>query len=272
MNYISNVLSENNEKSVYSFIPFITAGYPNIDLTIQAITQLDKEGADIIELGIPYSDALADGVLIQEASKVAIQNGVNIDKVMDILKIINNKVKTPIVLFTYYNPVLVKGIDSFIDDITLLNVKGLIIPDLPLEEADYVINLCKSRKLELILFISPTSSSKRISSIIAKAPGCLYLVSSTGVTGIRDSIDDNILHITNNILLDSNKMIMLGFGISTPSQIRNIMSSKLNVNGIVSGSAFTRIFSNYTDDESCDVIRDLGRFCRLMKSATLSID
>nr|YP_009399253.1 Tryptophan synthase alpha subunit [Kapraunia schneideri]ARW68859.1 Tryptophan synthase alpha subunit [Kapraunia schneideri] len=268
MNYISNVLQKNCTNSVCSFIPFITAGYPSINLTLEALIELDKQGADAIELGIPYSDALADGPLIQEASKCAIENGVNIQSIFDILQKVNNKIKAPIIIFTYYNPILVKGLESFICEIADLGVKGLIIPDLPLEESDYVIYLCKCNKIELILFISPTSCYKRILDIIKKSPGCLYLVSSTGVTGIRENLNGNINKSIYEALMMTDKMIILGFGISTPDQVDNILKFNSRVNGIVVGSAFTKIFSTYINNSNINVVRDIGSFCHQMKSAT----
>ncbi len=269
MNQISSILNNNYQQSVCSLIPFITAGYPNIELTLEAILELDRQGADAIELGVPYSDALADGPLIQEASKVSIQNGTSLSSVFAILKKIKTRINTPIIIFTYYNPILVKGIQSFISEIAMLGVQGLIIPDLPLEESGYINSLCKISNLELIMFISPTSSNKRISDIIYKSEGCLYLVSSTGVTGIRDKIDARISRISNEILMYSNKMVMLGFGIAYPDQIKKIIKSSTGINGFVVGSAFIRILSTYIDEGNQNVIHDIGEFCAEMKSATL---
>lgn len=268
MNYISNILQKNYTKSVCSFIPFITAGYPSVDLTLEALLELDKQGADAIELGIPYSDALADGPLIQEASRHAIRSGVNIQSVFDILDKICTRIKTPIIIFTYYNPILVKGLKSFISEIANLGVRGLIVPDLPLEESDYVIHLCKYHQIELILFISPTSSKKRIGQIVEKSPGCLYLVSSTGVTGIRDKLDENIYSISDEVLKQSTKMTILGFGIANPDSVYRIVKSNSCINGIVVGSAFTKIFSTYIYNNNENVIHDIGYFCHEMKSAT----
>nr|YP_009399864.1 Tryptophan synthase alpha subunit [Tolypiocladia glomerulata]ARW69683.1 Tryptophan synthase alpha subunit [Tolypiocladia glomerulata] len=267
MDHISHILYKNKKKSSCALIPFITAGYPSVNFTFQALDALDKQGADVIELGIPYSDALADGPLIQEASKVAIQNGVNVDKVISILGEVSKRIKTPIIVFTYYNPILFKGINIFIKKISQAGAKGLIIPDLPLEEADYVVHLCEINSLELIFFISPTSSTNRILSIANKSPGCLYLVSSTGVTGLRDSVDDNINNISNNILSGSNKMIMLGFGISSPSQVKSLLYSNKNIQGIVVGSAITKIISECFQQDS-DIISTLSKFCSSMKAAT----
>ena len=161
------------------------------------------------------------------------------------------------------------GIKSFISKISALGAKGLIIPDLPLEESRYINLLCKVNNVELIMFISPTSSDERILSIVQKSYGCLYLVSSTGVTGIRDSIDDSVTRISNNVIGDSDKMIMLGFGIAYPEHVRRIMRSNVRINGFVVGSAFIRILSTYLHKNNKDIIDDIGRFCAEMKSVTL---
>nr|YP_010851367.1 Tryptophan synthase alpha subunit [Echinothamnion hookeri]WGH14342.1 Tryptophan synthase alpha subunit [Echinothamnion hookeri] len=269
MNLISQVLQKKRQNSECALIPFLTAGYPSIHLTIEALFMLDKQGADIIELGIPYSDALADGPLIQNASKVALKNGVYIDQVVHILSKIQTKIVAPIIIFTYYNPILVRGIRHFIQEISQFGVKGLIIPDLPIEETNYVSRLCSYYDLELILFIAPTSSQTRVNNIVSQAPGCIYLVSNTGVTGIRDYINYDIGYISNHIYFKTNKLIMLGFGISSPIQVSNILKSKLNIDAIVVGSAFTNILSQCSDDSIVNSIQELGCFCKQMKLAMM---
>ena len=257
---ISEILR--NANSECALIPFITAGYPDVNSTINAIYTLDKKGADIIELGIPYSDALADGPIIQESSRIALQQGVYIDQVLDILKVVNCNLSTPIVIFTYYNPILVRGIKSFIQDISLFGVKGLIIPDLPLEETDYVIYLCKEFNIELILFIAPTSSNLRISAILSKSQNCIYLVSSNGVTGLRNQVNPKIDQLAKMIKSKTDKLIILGFGISNLEQAHTI--SRWNVDGIVMGSAFIKIMSNNTPHKAIQI---LGDFCQSIKIA-----
>nr|YP_009397995.1 Tryptophan synthase alpha subunit [Gredgaria maugeana]ARW67181.1 Tryptophan synthase alpha subunit [Gredgaria maugeana] len=269
MNLISEVLQKKRQDSQCALIPFVTAGYPSIDLTIEALFMLDKQGADVIELGIPYSDALADGPLIQRASKVALDNGVYIDQVLFILSKIQSKIVVPIIIFTYYNPILVRGLSHFIQEISELGVKGLIIPDLPIEETEYVLDLCYFYKLELIFFVSPTSSKKRITNIVAQAPGCVYLVSSTGVTGIRDDISSDIYYISEHINSQTDKVIMLGFGISSPFQVANILKTSLHIDAIVIGSAFTNILSYYSHHNSIDVIQKLGYFCKQIKEVMI---
>nr|YP_010851565.1 Tryptophan synthase alpha subunit [Echinothamnion hystrix]WGH14540.1 Tryptophan synthase alpha subunit [Echinothamnion hystrix] len=269
MNLISQILQKKRQNAQCALIPFLTAGYPSIQLTIEALFMLDKQGADIIELGIPYSDALADGPLIQNASKVALDNGVYIDQVLHILSKIQSKIIVPIIIFTYYNPILVRGIHRFIQEISQFGVKGLIVPDLPIEETKYIARLCRYYELELILFISPTSSQNRINTIVSQAQGCIYLVSNTGVTGMRNYINYDIHCISSYIYSKTNKLIMLGFGISSPIQVSNILKFKLNIDAMVVGSAFINILSRYSDDNDLNLIEELGSFCKQMKLAMM---
>ena len=251
-----------NKNSSCALIPFITAGYPNFNATLDALYTLDKNGADIIELGIPYADALADGPIIQESSRIALQQGTYIRQVVDILKIASPKIKAPIVMFTYYNPILVAGIRTFINDIASAGAKGLIIPDLPLEEIDYIVQLCLEFKIELILFIAPTSSQIRVDAILSKSQGCVYLVSSTGVTGLRDQIDYRLSNIVHNIKHRTSKLIIVGFGISNTHQARAL--ARLNIDGIVIGSAFIKAMS---DVPTTNYMESLGSCCANMRYA-----
>lgn len=265
MNIISNVLSKKRDNNSCAFIPFIIAGYPNIDITIQALHLLDKRGADIIELGIPYTEALADGPVIQNASKAALNQGIYIDQVLNILDITKGSLKAPIVIFSYYNPILVRGIENFIREITFYGVKGLIIPDLPIEETDYLISLCSHYGIELILFIAPTSSDNRINKILSKSPGCLYIVSSKGVTGTREFIDVKLNILFKNIKSRTKKLIILGFGISNSKQVSLI--AKWDVDGIVMGTSFIKILSKYKGCSDQKVLDGLGYFCDEIKSS-----
>lgn len=261
MNIISQILSNKNKKNTCALIPFLTAGYPDISTTIEALNIVDNQGADIIELGIPYADALADGPVIQKSSKIALKNGVYIDQVLYILSEVKH-LNSPLIIFTYYNPILVRGLSSFIQSISEYGAKGLVVPDLPLEEIDYVLSLCIQNNIELILFIAPTSSYDRISNILSKSLGCIYLVSSTGVTGTRNIINSNINQLSKHIKSTTNKKIMLGFGISSVEHV-NIVS-QWSIDGIVVGSAFINIISKDTS------LKLLSNFCRSLKNAIKS--
>nr|WMP11709.1 Tryptophan synthase alpha subunit [Laurencia sp. A25] len=266
MNHISQILQKKRKNSTCALIPFVTAGYPNPDVTIDILYTLDKNGADIIELGIPYSDALADGPTIQKSSKIALDQGVYVDQVLDILDRVKLKLNVPIVIFTYYNPILVRGIRRFIEEISSMGVKGLIIPDLPIEETDYLVYLCLDYSIELILFVAPTSPKDRILNILDKAPGCIYLVSSTGVTGIRNNLDNNVNRLSSYIKHNTGKFIMLGFGISNVSQVAQV--SSWDIDALVIGSAFTRVLNSYLDHKLA--VDSVGVFCNEMKSAIKS--
>lgn len=263
MNLISQILENKRRNSTSALIPFITAGYPNIDTTLDVLYTLDIQGADVIELGIPYSDSLADGPTIQKASKVALDKGTNIDEVLVLLDKVKFNLSTPIVIFTYYNPILARGIDRFIKEIVECDVKGLIIPDLPIEETDYISHLCASYGIELILFIAPTSSKHRIMNILQKAPGCVYIVSSTGVTGARQDLNNYVHSLSTYIRSHTSKLLMLGFGISSVDQVSKVCH--WDIDGIVVGSAFINILAN--DISHKERVNKLGVFCRNMKDA-----
>nr|QCI05604.1 Tryptophan synthase alpha subunit [Cryptopleura ramosa] len=265
MNKISQILDQKRKNSGCALIPFITAGYPNKNATIKALYELDSQGADIIELGIPYTDALADGPLIQEASEFALKQGTYIDDVLSILNQVTSILKSPIIIFTYYNPILVRGVDQFILEIYNNGAKGLIVPDLPIEEIDYLMYLCKLFHIELILFIAPTSSNKRMAQILSKSSNCIYLVSSTGVTGMRNHFNSNISDLSNYIKSKTSKLIIIGFGISNVRQASII--SKWNIDGIVIGSAFINILSHFTFNS--DYLIELGAFCKNIKLAII---
>lgn len=260
MTIISDTLLKRESKC--ALVPFITAGYPDLKSTIDALYILDKNGADIIELGIPYADALADGPIIQESSRIALNKGVHIDQVINMLKLVVPNLNAPIVLFTYYNPILAKGIEKFLAASAQSGVKGLIIPDLPLEEIDYLIDLCNKHKIELILFVAPTSSKIRINAIVSKSPGCIYLVSSNGVTGIRNKINIQISTLAKEIKNKTQKAVILGFGISNITQVAQI--SKWSIDGLVIGSAFIKTMFNKKPN---DAIKSLGNFCVEVRDA-----
>lgn len=257
---ISNAILNSNLRS--ALVPFITAGYPNLKVTSDVIHLLDNEGVSAIELGIPYSDALADGPIIQESSRIALQHRISLDQILDFVNKLNKSISTPIIIFTYLNPILSKGIHEFVKEMSEVGVKGLVIPDLPIEEADYFIFLCNYYRLELILFISPASPEIRIKEIISKAPGCIYLVSSYGVTGFRDSLGSHLSTQLTKIKSMTDKPIMLGFGISNEHQVADIMGSGLIVDAIVMGSAFIQ---KITSDHNFESYKELKNFCQRIK-------
>ena len=253
-----------NTKLKYSLVPFITAGYPDLESTSKLIRLLDAQGVHAIELGIPYSDALADGPVIQESSRIALNQQVYFEEILELINHNCSIINTPLIIFTYLNPILSRGVDLFIKEIAFAGAKGLIIPDLPIEESDYLIALCNFYKIELILFISLTSSEERVRQILLKAPGCIYLVSSYGVTGQREGLQKELPQVISRIRCYSNKPIMLGFGISSKNQVAEIVKSQLEINAVVIGSA---LIKKIADDSSYDDFFHVRDFCQNIKDS-----
>ena len=244
-----------------ALIPFITAGDPDLYSTEQVLRILDREGADIIEIGVPYSDPLADGPIIQEASRKALASGVTIDKILQLVADISSDLRAPLILFTY-NPILSRGMERFLIDIANAGIKGLIIPDLPLEESDYIIGLCSELSIELILLITPTSSSNRIASILSKSSDVIYVVSTIGVTGIRKEIHSEMREFIKKIKSQTDKLLILGFGISTVEHVNQV--SKWDINGIVIGSAFVKLLAENNINDQFQLLKN---FCFSVKKA-----
>lgn len=253
------VLEQHNECAL---VPFITAGDPNLDVTERALKILDVEGASLIELGLPYSDSLADGPVIQAAALRALSNDITCRDILTRLKKIIPQLSTPIVIFTYYNLVLCQGVLNFVTQVAASGAKGLLIPDLPLEESEDLLDLCFANKLELILLIAPTSSLERIEAIVAKTQGCVYVVAANGVTGLRSSLDDQVQSLVDKVKKVTTKPIIVGFGVSSGSQAALIKS--WGVSGVVLGSAFVKHLESYSEANG---LMHFQTFCRQVKEA-----
>lgn len=243
-----------------ALVPFITAGDPDLRTTVKVIKALDCAGADVIELGLPYSVPLADGPIIQAASNRSLKSGTNLDIVLKTFESIKEDIDAPIVLFTYYNPILSRGVLSFMQDILYAGIRGLLVPDLPLEESDYMIYLCDQFNIELIFLIAPTSTITRIRSIADKALGCIYLVSKTGVTGVYSNAQLLIESLVTQVRIVTSKPLIVGFGIANVGQIEQLC--KLKIEGIVLGSVFVRMLTEETVSMS---INKISEFCRAVK-------
>nr|QUE27901.1 trpA [Tsunamia transpacifica] len=262
---ISDTFSE--IQSSCALIPFITAGDPNLATTRKAIEILIEEGADLIEIGIPYSDPLADGPTIQAASARAIQNGAKFSEILELVQEITEKIQTPLIAFTYYNLILNQGISQFVSKIRDAGFKGLLVPDLPLEESSFVEQICSQNDLDLILLIGPNSPLDRVEKITKKSQGCVYLVSTTGVTGMSFGPHQKIQNLIQQIKKISNKALILGFGISTQKDIQLVQS--WGINGVVIGSSFVQKLAEDLNDPELSNFR---RYCKYVKQALVSHD
>jgi len=221
-NRIDNVFNKLRSNSQKALIPFITCGYPTIDGFIKLFDVLEKNRADIIEIGFPFSDPLADGPVIQATSKIALENGINTDIVMDTIVKIRSKSNIPIVILTYFNTIYRYGIDKFLKRALSAEVDGLIIVDLPLEEFYNYEFLLSNDYIDNIMLASLTSTKERLYKISNICKGFLYCVAVKGVTGIRDGISSEVKDFLLKLRSITNLPLALGFGISNPEQIDEV--------------------------------------------------
>ena len=262
MTSVSDCFKSLHDSSQCALIPFITAGDPDLKTTAEALRILDESGADLIELGVPYSDPLADGPTIQAAATRALQQGVRLDDVLEMVKDVAPQLKAPIILFTYYNPILNRGIESFLKQIAEVGIKGLVVPDLPLEEAQSLLTPAAEIGIEVVLLVAPTSSKERIEAIAHQSQGFIYLVSVTGVTGVRNQIESRVQDILQQMRTVTDKPIGVGFGISQPEQARQIRD--WGADAVIVGSAFVKRLADGTPTEGLSAI---GEFCQSLKLA-----
>ncbi|MDJ1182936.1 tryptophan synthase subunit alpha [Roseofilum casamattae] len=241
-----------------ALIPFITAGDPDLETTAKALQTLDRQGADIIELGVPYSDPLADGPTIQAAATRALERGTNLDSVLEMLGRVSPNLKAPVILFTYYNPILYRGIDRFLDEIVTAGASGLVVPDLPLEEAQCILEPAAARGIEVVLLVAPTSSTERIEAIAKQSQGFIYLVSVTGVTGARTQVATRVPDLIQQIRNVTDKPIGVGFGISQPDHARQVVN--WGADAVIVGSAIVRRLAE-------EGVESIGQFCQGLKEA-----
>jgi len=224
----------------YLFVPYMTAGYPSKKLFLPILKTLSENGADFIEVGVPHSDPLADGPVIQESSKIALENGVTLNWIIRALHAtpLQRKLK-PLILFSYFNPILKYGLEKLLKDLPKPLFYGLIIPDLPLEEAEKYLLLFKKHKLNLILLAAPTTKKEKIKQITKLSGGFIYLVSVTGTTGMRKKISSGLRQKIKEIKSCTKKPVVVGFGISNAKQAREVIS--YGVDGVVVGSAIIKV-------------------------------
>ena len=262
MTSVSQRFQQLRDRAQCALIPFITAGDPDLETTAEALRVLDRSGADIIEVGVPYSDPLADGPVIQAAATRALAKGVKLDHVLAMLKDVIPTINAPIVLFTYYNPILNRGIEAFLEEVSRIGVKGLVVPDLPLEESDCLLKPAVKFGVEVVLLVAPTSPPDRIAAIARKSQGFIYLVSTTGVTGMRTQMASQTKDLIQELRMVSDQPIGVGFGISQPEHARQVM--EWGADAAIVGSAFVKRLSDGSPKEG---LREVERFCRTLKAS-----
>ena len=242
-----------------AFIPFITCGDPDLETTAAVVKEAVKNGADLIELGIPFSDPTAEGPVIQGANIRALNGGITTDKIFNFVKEIRKDVKIPMVFMTYANVVFSYGAERFISTCKDICIDGLILPDLPFEEKEEFLPLCHKYGVDLISLIAPTSEN-RIAMIAKEAEGFLYIVSSLGVTGTRNEIKTDLDSIVKVVKEHTDVPCAIGFGISTPEQAKKMADIS---DGTIVGSAIIKLIEKYGKDSP----KYIGEYVKSMKDA-----
>ena len=244
-----------------AFIPFITCGDPDLETTEAAVRAAAENGADLIELGIPFSDPTAEGPVIQGANIRALKGGVTTDKIFELVRRLRRDVRVPMVFMTYANVVFSYGSERFIAACRDIGIDGLILPDVPFEEKEEFLPLCRRYGVDLISLIAPTSQN-RIARIAREAEGFLYIVSSLGVTGVRSEITTDLEAIVEVVRQNTAIPCAIGFGISTPKQAGEMAAY---ADGVIVGSAIIRILEQYGQEAP----EHVGEYVRKMKEALM---
>lgn len=226
------------------FIPFITGGDPDIETTYELIKTMAANGADIVEIGIPFSDPIAEGPVIQEADLRALSAGTTTDALFDLVVRLRKEIDIPLIFMTYMNPIYVYGTERFMKRCAEVGIDGVIVPDVPFEEKAELSSYCKANGIDLISMIAPTSE-KRIEAIAKEAEGFIYCVSSLGVTGVRSEITTDIGTMVKHVKAVTDVPVAVGFGISTPEQAKKMAALS---DGAIVGSAIVKIVAKYGRD------------------------
>ncbi len=241
---MSRIASVFKQPGHTALIPYVTVGYPSIEATLKVVPLLARSGCDIVELGIPFSDPLADGVTIQKASFRALQNGITPNRCLEVARQLSHEVDIPLVFMTYFNPVFSYGLEEFCSACVSSGVSGLIIPDLPPEEGLELKASTQKQGLDLIYLLAPTSTEERIRLVAERSRGFIYLVSVTGVTGARDSLPADLEAFVTEVRKVASQPLCVGFGISTPEQARQVAGV---ADGVIVGSRIIQLMEAEDD-------------------------
>ena len=262
MSRISQTFDSLQEKGEKALIPFITAGYPDLATTEKLIFEIEKNGADLLELGVPFSDPMADGPVIQYSSERALQKGTTLKMILKLVKKVRLKTDIPIILMGYYNPFFSYGLKRFAEDAKRVGVDGILVVDLPPEEAGDMITQAGKVGLDLIFLLAPTSNDERIDRIVKNTTGFIYYVSVTGVTGVRSTLDRDIRKQVERIKKITSIPIGVGFGISTPQQAKTIAKW---ADAVVVGSAIIKKIRESKSPKA--MVSGVGKLTKSLKQA-----
>lgn len=249
-----------------ALIPYVTVGYPSLEVTRQLVPVIARQGADLIELGIPFSDPLADGATIQRASHAALEQGVTIADCLSVAAEARRANEIPLIFMSYYNPIHKYGLGRFATDCAASGVDGLIAPDLPPEEAGDLKAACQSAGVDVIFLVAPTSTDERLERVTAMASGFIYCVSLTGVTGARSELGPDAARLVERVRQFTDLPLVVGFGVSTPQQVAQVARF---ADGAVVASAIVNVIEGLSEEE---VLLGVADFVRELKGATPKID
>ncbi len=261
MNRIEEIFATLKSADRKALIPYIMAGDPDLGTTAELVVELDRQGADLVELGVPFSDPIADGPTIQRAAQRALDQGTTLRGIVDTVESIRRHSSIPIVLMTYYNPVLAYGLEAFSRDAAGAGVDGLIVPDLPPEEGRALSDACARCGLSVIFLVAPTSTPDRIELVSRHTTGFVYCVSLTGVTGVRGRLAEGVDEFMTQVRSLTDRPLGLGFGISSPEQARE--ASRL-ADGVIVGSAIINVMEEHAGGP--DMIRVVGKYVASLRT------
>jgi tryptophan synthase alpha chain len=246
-----------------ALIPYFVAGDPSLETTARLIEEADARGADVIEVGVPFSDPLADGPTIQRAAVRALERGTSLYRLLSVLAQVSGRIRAPLVVMTYLNPLHRYGLEKVTRDLAKAGVAGLIVPDCPIDESGPLGRAAAAADLDLVALAAPTSGPERLRRIARASRGFVYLVPLTGITGERTELPPDLVPRVRDLRAVTTKPIGVGFGISTPEQVAAVVR---HADGAIVGSAIVRLVERHTDDR--DLVTKVGEFIGALKAAT----
>jgi tryptophan synthase alpha chain len=262
---ISSAFKNANDSGHAALITYLTPGYPEAELSLSLVEAADRAGADLIELGVPFSDPLADGPTIQHSTQVALKQGMTVARCLDFTAQLRSRgVSKPLILMGYVNPLLAYGLERFVADAVRAGVDGLIIPDLPLDEAGVLETACKESERALVYLASPNTGDERLALLGQRTSGFLYLVSVTGVTGARSGLPVDLQSFIRRARAAAHTPVAVGFGIATPQQAAFVGSM---ADGVIVGSALINAIDASPDDPVAGVSRYVGSLAAALSGA-----
>jgi tryptophan synthase alpha chain len=256
MSKVTEIFKANREAGRETLIGYFPAGFPTFEESLEACVTMCESGVDILELGVPYSDPVMDGPVIQEATEVALQNGFKLSRVFELVRAIAERVETPVLVMTYWNPVLQYGVNRFAEDLKASGGVGLITPDLIVDEAASWLEVSDQLDLDRVFLATPSSSQERVDRTVEASKGFVYAVSTMGITGAREDLDKKARSVVEKVrVADSQQNVAVGIGISTSKQVEEVNTY---ADGAIVGSVFVRAYSSGGLSNLKQVTRELS--------------